>query len=572
MRLKAAFLLLLLTGGVCLPRPSLAQGGEAAREARARKKREEEKRRKEQKRRQQDEKRRQEERRREAEKSAHEEKKRQMDERRREAEKSIEEEKEKRRQEKQKQHEKPAVPAPSAAAGPGAARPTATPAPMLKLPAFVKGGAAAPPAPQKSVSGALLTATPLQQAPVQHAAIVAKPAFMQNVATYQAQEQVPNRYYWHSAPGVEYVHYYTGGAHWYGFYVGPDFYWTRYHDSRWWWYDPVYRRWVYYGDGSWWWQDPAQPQAVFVYSGGSYVPSAAAPPDAYAAAPTAGGGAPQTPIGVASVSTAPAYSSDVDSPTYRVAPSSDSFALVIGVENYASLPKAEFAARDAQAVRAHLESLGYPPRNTIVLTDSQAARSSVQKYVETWLPKVVGAGSRVFVYFAGHGAPDPETGQTYLLPWDGDPKFLADTGYPLKQLYAKLDALPAKRVIVALDACFSGAGGRSVLPTGARPLVTKVDTAKGAAGRLVVFSAAAADEITGTAPGQGHGLFTYYFLKGLNGAAPPEGGAVTVQQLYDYLAPNVEDAARRDNRDQTPQLLVPPEGQRRAPIKDAAGG
>jgi uncharacterized caspase-like protein len=74
--------------------------------------------------------------------------------------------------------------------------------------------------------------------------------------------------------------------------------------------------------------------------------------------------------------------------------------------------------------------------------------------------------------------------------------------------------------------------------------------------------------VTGTAPDQGHGLFTYYFLKGLNGAARASDAGVTVQALYDYLAPNVEDAARRDNREQSPQLLVPPEGQRQLLIKD----
>ncbi|NNN04337.1 MAG: caspase family protein, partial [Elusimicrobia bacterium] len=139
----------------------------------------------------------------------------------------------------------------------------------------------------------------------------------------------------------------------------------------------------------------------------------------------------------------------------------------------------------------------------------------------------------------------------YLLPWDGDPKFLASTAYPVKRLYAKLNALAARRIVVALDSCFSGAGGRSVIPQGLRPLVTKIDVGGGRVGRLEVLAATGPDEVTGTADAEGHGLFTYYLLKGLNRS----GGKGTVKTLYDYLRPKVADAAREDGRDQMPQLL-----------------
>ena len=70
----------------------------------------------------------------------------------------------------------------------------------------------------------------------------------------------------------------------------------------------------------------------------------------------------------------------------------------------------------------------------------------------------------------------------------------------------------------------------------------------------MAFSAAAADQISGAVEEQGHGAFTYYLLKGLNGAAADAAGAVTVKALYDYLTPKVQDAARLHNRDQTPVL------------------
>jgi hypothetical protein len=67
----------------------------------------------------------------------------------------------------------------------------------------------------------------------------------------------------------------------------------------------------------------------------------------------------------------------------------------------------------------------------------------------------------------------------------------------------------------------------------------------------VISSAAAADEITGTDEETGHGLFTYHLLKGLSA----KGGKASFKDLHDYLSPKVRDAARRENRDQTPQLI-----------------
>jgi hypothetical protein len=243
-------------------------------------------------------------------------------------------------------------------------------------------------------------------------------------------------------------------------------------------------------------------------------------------------------------------SSDVDRPSYRRAERPDDLAVVVGIESYSDLPSAPFAERDAAAVKAHLLALGVPERNIAYLSGSKAGRSSIEKYVEEWLPRLAKDDSRVYFYFSGHGAPDVKTGGAYLVPWDGDASYLASTGYPVKRLYEKLGRLKAKEVLVAMDACFSGAGGRSVLPAGARPLVAKTETL-GVGSNVVALTASSGQEITGVAEGQGHGAFTYYLLQGLNGKASDE----TVRGLYEYLKPRVEDAARRGNRDQTPELI-----------------
>jgi hypothetical protein len=238
--------------------------------------------------------------------------------------------------------------------------------------------------------------------------------------------------------------------------------------------------------------------------------------------------------------------------SYKSAERADDFALVIGVESYANLPKADFAERDAASFFSHVEALGVPRRNIILLSGAQAGFTSFKKYLESWLPRNVKPDSRVYFYFSGHGAPDPKTGEAFLVPWDGDPNFLADTAYPVKKLYKSLSALPAAEIFVALDSCFSGAGGRSVLAEGARPLVTKVDIKGPQDPRMTVLTAAASDEITSTLKEASHGIFTYFLLKGLNGEAKDASGHITTQSLFQYLQPHVQDEAHRQNREQTP--------------------
>ena len=258
---------------------------------------------------------------------------------------------------------------------------------------------------------------------------------------------------------------------------------------------------------------------------------------------------------------AAAIKSDVDQCSERRAERPDDYAVVVGIEKYSDLPDAQFAERDAEAVKNHLIALGYPSRNVVLLSGEKAGYKSIEKFIETWLPRQVNEKSRVFFYFSGHGAPDVKTGQAYLVPWDGDANFLENTGYPIKRLYQKLGALNARSVTVAMDACFTGAGGRSVLAKGARPLVAKADMGAAPQGKLTVFAAAASDEITSSLEEQGHGLFTYYFLKGLAGAAKDSSGAVTARGLYNYLKPKVQDEARRQNRGQTPALAGAADGE-----------
>lgn len=240
-------------------------------------------------------------------------------------------------------------------------------------------------------------------------------------------------------------------------------------------------------------------------------------------------------------------------------PKDHAYAVIVGIEDYRDLPKVDYAKRDAEMVQKYLvKALGYREQNIITLLNGRVTRSQLEARFEKWLPKQVSESrdAEVFVYYGGHGAPDPNTNQAFLVPYDGDPAFLETTAYPLKRLYQVLGSLPAKQVMLVMDSCFSGAGGRSVIAKGTRPMFITVEDPLLAAQNMVVLSAAAGNQISSAFPEKRHGLFTYYFLKGLQGEADAnQDGAVDVAELYAYLKPQVETAARRMHAEQTPQLL-----------------
>ncbi len=241
--------------------------------------------------------------------------------------------------------------------------------------------------------------------------------------------------------------------------------------------------------------------------------------------------------------------SDLDDLPPARAESKRRHAVVIGVERYReNLPRADFAAADARLAAEYFKRvLGVPEQNLALLIDERAAKSDFEKYFERWLPNRVEAGDEVFIYFSGHGAPNPAKGDAYLVPYDGDPTYIDSTGYSLKRMYENLAKLPAKSVLVAMDSCFSGAGGRSVLAKGARPLVT-VAVLDELPAKITVLAASAGDQISNTYQEKGHGLFTYFLLKGLK-----QKGA-DLKGVFEYLKPEVARFARRElNSDQDPQ-------------------
>jgi len=236
----------------------------------------------------------------------------------------------------------------------------------------------------------------------------------------------------------------------------------------------------------------------------------------------------------------------------------DDLAVVFGIESYKDISDVSFAKRDATWIKKYFENLlGIPNNRIYYKTDSDVGQAEFSKVFskDGWLDKRVKAGkTNVYVYYAGHGAPDIKNNKAYLIPYDGDPNYASQTGYEINELYDQLSELGAASVTVFLDACFSGANrDNEMLLANARPVFIEVNASF--ARDVTVFSASGGTEISSAWPEKKHGLFTYFLMKGLKGSADLDGDKnITVGELANYVTVNVAETAGMLDREQNPGL------------------
>lgn len=239
----------------------------------------------------------------------------------------------------------------------------------------------------------------------------------------------------------------------------------------------------------------------------------------------------------------------------------DAVAVIIGLSKYShpDVPTVDYATRDAKLMREYVvKSLGYDEGNIIMALDEGATQATFNRIFEGQLANYVKEGiSDVFIYYTGHGAPDLEDASAYFVPHDANPNYAAQTGYSLDRFYTQIEALKAKSVTVVIDACFSGASAGGMLIKEASPIFISVENPSANLANGTVLTSSSGEQISSWHSEVGHGLFTYYFLKGLRGAADSDqDNKITSTELFGYISENVPYLARRlYNREQTPQLM-----------------
>ncbi len=238
------------------------------------------------------------------------------------------------------------------------------------------------------------------------------------------------------------------------------------------------------------------------------------------------------------------------------------FAVVIGIEKYRKIPPVMFAGTDARVMKDFLMNrVGVPESNILFLINDTASKADIEYAVKDKLQGLIKKGDTLYFYYAGHGI--PADAAPYLLPYDGDPGSPGITAYSIDALYKDLDRLQAKHIFVFLDSCFSGRMGRDekerMLLASARPGLLKVKDPLLLSNKIVVLSSGRMSQLSNSYREQGHGLFTYYLLRGMLGDADESGdGKIQINELARYVEQEVSSASRRlfgISRQQNPVVM-----------------
>ena len=193
-----------------------------------------------------------------------------------------------------------------------------------------------------------------------------------------------------------------------------------------------------------------------------------------------------------------------------------------------------------------IKTLGIPEKQVKYLPNATGNKIKAQV---NWLQNIceVFEDAQIIFYYAGHGIPDEKSRTSYLLPVDGIGNDVT-TAYKLDDLYTALGTIPAKNVIVFMDACFSGSKRENGMLASARGIAIKAKSGM-PQGNMVVFSAAQGDETAYPNDKEKHGMFTYFLLKKLQDTE----GNVTLQELGDYITKNVsQQSILLNDKPQTP--------------------
>ena len=251
---------------------------------------------------------------------------------------------------------------------------------------------------------------------------------------------------------------------------------------------------------------------------------------------------------------------DVDTPRVTGLRNPDAVAVIVGISKYenVNVPQVDYARRDAEAIKAYLvKTLGYDDGRIITLYDEGAGLDKLQSAFRTKIRNMVVPGkSDVFVYYSGHGVPDVNSKEAYLVPYGFDPDDVENTGYIVKDLYQQLGKLRARSVTVAMDSCFSGSSEKGAIIKNISPVFLRVTNPIFEVKNSALFTASSSTQVSSWYHNKKHGLFTYYFLQGLRGKADADkDGRITVKELEEYVVKNVTTQAAKMNRKQTPEVM-----------------
>jgi hypothetical protein len=232
-------------------------------------------------------------------------------------------------------------------------------------------------------------------------------------------------------------------------------------------------------------------------------------------------------------------------------------AIGIGAFRHPTLLPVPFAAHDAEIMADYFNKLsGIPTEHIQLLTDTRALKDDFVEVFEEWLPNQIKPGSEVIVFIAGRALVSPSTGAVSLIPHEADP------GSPLRlvslrRVHEALARLPIHRAVLMMDLTWTSSGAEPSAD-GKEPTWAAVPAALRGEKLVQIIGTSGHEQALQYEEGR-HGLFTYFLLKGLGGAADrDENGIVAVGELCGYVREQVPATATKTYQQAQHPTCIPP--------------
>lgn len=246
---------------------------------------------------------------------------------------------------------------------------------------------------------------------------------------------------------------------------------------------------------------------------------------------------------------------------------SNAIGVAIGVGTFrdSTMRGVKFAAHDAEIMGRYFQRiLGIPSQRVKVLIDNHALKDDLIEVFEQWLPKQSGPRATAYIYVSGRAVVDQETGIVSLLSYDGTLAG-ASRAFSLARLERALAKASVKQAVLMMDLSLEPSSGSDPGP----PVPPRWDRgdSDGESDRIMLMIGnSGLQEAQAYQPGQ-HGLFTYFLLKGLRGAADlDKNGTVLSGELCAYIHGQVASIAR-STASESQQPICIPEAGRTSPMR-----
>ncbi|MBI2927895.1 MAG: SUMF1/EgtB/PvdO family nonheme iron enzyme [Verrucomicrobia bacterium] len=238
------------------------------------------------------------------------------------------------------------------------------------------------------------------------------------------------------------------------------------------------------------------------------------------------------------------------------------------------LPGLRFTPDDAVALAYHfvIELKLIPPtRATVALggePESDAARSKLLQLQREKVRRIAATRNDLFpavsattksstdtnalivMSFSTHGF--EKEGRAYVMPYDGNREYIEETGIPLQTVKTRLQEAKANKKLLIIDACRESPNAQT---RGASRMNEQLLQALRKSEGMAILSSCAVGQLSWEADELKQGVFTYFLLRALEGAAPADArdGLIRLDKVAEYTIAATRDWVKRNrSEDQQP--------------------